>query len=76
MEQAGFGIRQEADPVLPGAERFSTREQAEYRLTREWVPLAQFYTESDYYYGCFLIGFDDLAAKRFDGMRSFTMFTE
>ncbi len=76
MEQVGFGGLQEAGPSLPGEERFTSSEKVEYRLTREWVPLAQFYTESDYYYGCFLISFDDLAAKRFDRMLSFTMFTE
>lgn len=48
----------------------------EYQLVREWVPLAQFYTASEFYYGCFLICFDDLAARRFENMRSFTMFTE
>ncbi|MBB5960752.1 hypothetical protein FHS29_007380 [Saccharothrix tamanrassetensis] len=47
-----------------------------YRLTREWVPLAQFPTGSQYHYGCFLIGRDDLADKRFDRTLSFTMFTE
>lgn len=58
------------------AERVRLRHEEEYRLIREWVPLAQFPTESEVYYGCFLISSDDLAAKRFGQMRSFTMFTE
>ncbi|MFC6093699.1 hypothetical protein [Saccharothrix lopnurensis] len=45
-------------------------------MIREWVPLAQFHTESDFCYGCFLIRSDDLAAERFGEVRSFTMFTE
>ena len=51
-------------------------EAGEYRLVREWLPLAQFYTASEYYYGCFLICSDDLANLHFDRMRSFTMFSE
>ncbi|MCX2951366.1 DUF1963 domain-containing protein [Lentzea sp. NEAU-D7] len=57
-------------------ERFRLRREAAYRLSREWVPLAQFPTPSEVYCGCFLIPRDDLAARRFDQMRSFTMFTE
>ncbi|WP_330276354.1 YwqG family protein [Lentzea sp. NBC_00516] len=61
---------------LQRAEWFRRLREEESRLRREWVPLAQFPTESDVYYGCFLISTDDLAARRFDRMRSFTMFTE
>lgn len=68
--------RQAADPDMSRAERVRLRHEEEYRLIREWVPLAQFPTESEVYYGCFLISSDDLAAKRFGQMRSFTMFTE
>ncbi|HEX7301822.1 DUF1963 domain-containing protein [Lentzea sp.] len=48
----------------------------EQRLVREWAVLAQFDTQSEFYYGCFLITLEDLAAQRFEAMRSFTMFTE
>ncbi|HWO68046.1 MAG TPA: DUF1963 domain-containing protein [Umezawaea sp.] len=65
-----------AELDVPESERSRLRHEEERRLVRDWVPLAQFYTQSDLYYGCFLIRFEDLAAKRFDGMRSFTMFTE
>ncbi|WP_394618642.1 DUF1963 domain-containing protein [Lentzea sp. JNUCC 0626] len=70
------GVRSRHEAGLPDPERFGASDVEEYRLTREWVPLAQFYTESDYHYGCFLISTDDLAAKRFERMRSFTMFSE
>jgi hypothetical protein len=68
--------RQAADPDMSGEERFRLRREEAYRLTKEWVPLAQFPTQGEFYYGCFLISSDDLAAQRFDQMRSFTMFTE
>ncbi|WP_432990631.1 DUF1963 domain-containing protein [Dactylosporangium sp. CA-233914] len=45
------------------------------RIIREWVPLAQFATSHDLYYGCFMIRWDDLAAGRFDRALSFTMFS-
>ncbi|CAM4081757.1 DUF1963 domain-containing protein [Kibdelosporangium persicum] len=61
---------------LSTSDLFRLCDAEESRLIREWVPLAQFLTESDYHYGCFLISLDDLAAKRFDTMLSFTMFTE
>lgn len=54
----------------------AARREEEQRLIQEWVPLAQFPTADEVYYGCFLIRKDDLAARRFDRMRSFTMFTE
>lgn len=76
MARADLVRRHGAFRDLPRAERFRLLRAEEHRLIREWVPLAQFHTESDYYYGCFLMSLDDLAAKRFDRARSFTMFTE
>ncbi|GAA5156766.1 DUF1963 domain-containing protein [Amycolatopsis dongchuanensis] len=76
MAKANLRDRLEANPDLPRSERFRLRDAEEDRLIREWVPLVQFYTQSDVHYGCFLISRDDLAAKRFDRMRSFTMFSE
>ncbi|MGI5498955.1 DUF1963 domain-containing protein [Lentzea sp. CA-135723] len=70
------GITSTHDGGLADPGRFGPGDVEEYRLTREWLPLAQFYTGSDYHYGCFLISSDDLEAKQFDRMRSFTMFTE
>ncbi|MFJ5986900.1 DUF1963 domain-containing protein [Lentzea sp. NPDC092896] len=75
-QMADAHLRNSAAAGLRGPERFRLLHEEEHRLIREWVPLAQFYTTSDLYYGCFLISFDDLAAGRFDQMRSFTMFTE
>ncbi|MGW6442880.1 DUF1963 domain-containing protein [Lentzea sp. NPDC055074] len=63
-------------PEVSREERFRLMDEEERRLIREWVPLAQFATASEFYYGCFLITTGDLAARRFDQMRSFTMFTE
>ncbi|QTR02735.1 hypothetical protein J7S33_27435, partial [Saccharothrix algeriensis] len=48
----------------------------EYRLTREWVPLARFGTGSRHHYGRFPINREDLAAKRFGLALSFTTFLE
>jgi hypothetical protein len=75
LAHAGFTSRLD-HPAVPDAERLNRSEMHEYLLTREWLPLAQFHTTSEFYYGCFLISADDLAARRFDQMRSFTMFTE
>lgn len=74
MARANLEHRHGAD--LSRSERVRLRGVEEDRLIREWVPLVQFHTRSDFYYGCFLISSDDLAAKRFDKVRSFTMFTE
>lgn len=59
-----------------GEEEWHRQREEAYRLEQEWVALAQFPTESEVYYGSFLISPDDLAAKRFDRAHSFTMFTE
>ncbi|SDG83469.1 Uncharacterized protein YwqG [Lentzea fradiae] len=57
-------------------EEYRLLDEEQYRLSREWTVLAQFLTRDEVYYGCFLIDSADLAVKRFDKMRSFTMFTE
>jgi hypothetical protein len=77
-EMATANLRNRPEAGLDRAETsdYSPIEAEEHRLIQEWVPLAQFYTQSDVHYGCFLISFEDLAAKRFDRMRSFTMFSE
>ncbi|MFI6993921.1 DUF1963 domain-containing protein [Nonomuraea wenchangensis] len=76
MATANLKNRSEAGLDRPGKWNFPLIHAEEHRLIQDWVPLAQFYTQSDFHYGCFLISFEDLAAKRFDGMRSFTMFSE
>ncbi|MFJ5987152.1 DUF1963 domain-containing protein [Lentzea sp. NPDC092896] len=76
MASVHLGDRPGDGPELHSAEWFRLLHEEADRLSRDWVPLAQFHTESDVYYGCFLISSDDLAAARFDQMRSFTMFTE
>ncbi|GLY97251.1 DUF1963 domain-containing protein [Actinoplanes sp. NBRC 103695] len=65
-----------ANPEMSQDEWRRLEHEEEERLVRQWVPLAQFSTESEFYYGCFLIDEDDLAAKRFDKIHSCTMFTE
>ncbi|CCH32688.1 YwqG family protein [Actinosynnema sp. NPDC047251] len=76
-QMAHIGITSRLDDSdFPGSERFQPGEVEKYRLTREWVTLAQFPTDSEVHYGCFLISRDDLADKRFDRTLSFTMFTE
>ncbi|MFD4638044.1 DUF1963 domain-containing protein [Lentzea sp. NPDC058436] len=76
-QMAYAGLTSQLDhPALPGQERLNRSEVEEYRLIREWLPLAQFYTTSEFYYGCFLISSDDLAGGHFDRMLSFTMFSE
>ncbi|MEV4534738.1 DUF1963 domain-containing protein [Asanoa sp. NPDC049518] len=76
MARAGLRARLETEPGLPRPERIRWRREEESRLIREWVPLAQFPTEYEVHFGRFLIRFDDLAAGRFDKMRSFPAFTE
>lgn len=66
----------ERHPDLPSSERYRAEQEETQRLMREWLPLAQFQTRDDVYYGRFLIRNDDLAAERFDKALSFTMFTE
>jgi uncharacterized protein YwqG len=66
----------ERHPDLPSSERYRAEEEETQRVMREWLPLAQFQTRDDVYYGRFLIRNDDLAAGRFDKALSFTMFTE
>jgi hypothetical protein len=63
-----------SEPTLEMAD-YDYEEQ--FRLKREWVTLACFDTADDeLYVGYFLIRFDDLAAGRFDKVRSFTTFLE
>ncbi|MEV4620300.1 DUF1963 domain-containing protein [Asanoa sp. NPDC049573] len=76
MARASLRARLETEPDLPRSERIRWRREEESRLIQEWVPLAQFPTESAVHFGRFLIRFDDLAAGRFDKMRSFPAFTE
>ncbi|RDI31682.1 DUF1963 domain-containing protein [Lentzea flaviverrucosa] len=68
--------RRAAGTDLSADERRRLQREEQHRLVREWLPLAQFPTQSDVYYGCFLLRAEDLAEKRFDQMRSYTMFTE
>ncbi|MBE1492078.1 YwqG family protein [Plantactinospora soyae] len=61
----------------PGPERAYRWEEAEHRVRREWVPLAQFAVPGEEYVnGRFLIRHEDLAARRFDRALSFCEFTE
>ncbi|WP_234590896.1 DUF1963 domain-containing protein [Micromonospora sp. MH99] len=76
MARASLRARLETEPDLARPERMRWRREEESRLIREWVPLAQFPTEFFCHFGRFLIRFDDLAAGRFDQMRSFPAFTE
>jgi hypothetical protein len=69
--------RQESGELdLSPAERDLLTQTETPRIIRDWLPLAQFATSDDFYYGRFMIRRDDLAARRFDRALSFTMFTE
>lgn len=61
---------------IPPSDTWDWLEEEEFRVTQEWVPLVQCDTDSDFYYGRYLISFDDLAACRFDKIRSFPGLTE
>ncbi|MFD5827203.1 DUF1963 domain-containing protein [Lentzea sp. NPDC060358] len=74
--QMSYGAVEGTGADLSREERSRLRHEEESRLNREWVTFAQFRTQSEFYYGCFLLKLDDLVARRFDEMRSFTMFTE
>jgi hypothetical protein len=64
-------------PLPPGPERLYRWAEAEDRVLREWVPLAQFAVpHEEYVNGRFLIRHEDLAAGRFDKALSFCEFTE
>jgi hypothetical protein len=56
-------------------ENFLVEEELQ-RVRREWIPLVQFETCDDVYFGRFLIRVDDLTARRFDRAVSWTEFTE
>jgi uncharacterized protein YwqG len=71
-------LAEEDDSSLPpGPERLYRWAEAEHRVMREWVPLAQFSVpHEEYVNGRFLIRHDDLAAGRFDKALSFCEFTD
>ncbi|MEU4424206.1 YwqG family protein [Actinoplanes sp. NPDC024001] len=63
--------------ALPYPENTVASDKEEFRVMREWVPLAQFgVPEEEYVNGRFLIRHEDLAARRFDEALSFSEFTE
>ncbi len=69
--------RKAGEPMPTGAaDREAMVAEDQQRVMREWVPLAQFGTVDEVYYGRFMIRHDDLAARRFDKAQSYTMFTE
>ncbi|MEU7876218.1 DUF1963 domain-containing protein [Dactylosporangium sp. NPDC049140] len=76
MARDSIRARLKTEPDLSRSERIRWRLEEVSRLIQEWVPLAQFPTEYEVHFGRFLIRFDDLAAGRFDKMRSFPGFTE
>ncbi|GIJ45361.1 hypothetical protein Val02_22470 [Virgisporangium aliadipatigenens] len=74
---ASVRARREAEELeLSPAEINALEEEETLRVMREWVPLAQFHTYDDVYFGRFMIRIEDLVARRFDRALSFAMFTE
>jgi hypothetical protein len=77
MAVENLEARQKAgDLVIPPGEEDFRLEEELHLVMREWVPLVQFEPGDDTYIGRFLIGVDDLAARRFDRAVSRTAFTE
>ncbi|WP_229075017.1 DUF1963 domain-containing protein [Actinoplanes sp. DH11] len=76
MAQDRLGVRLKTGPDVPPADRGRWLEEEEFRIRQEWVPLVQCDTNSEFYYGRYFISFDDLAACRFDKVRSVPGFTE
>ncbi|MEV4052032.1 DUF1963 domain-containing protein [Amycolatopsis sp. NPDC049688] len=74
-ENAEYEMAEDSTPPdAPDRDRLV--EEETIRLMREWIPLAQFQTEDQVHVGRFLIRHEDLAARRFERVRSLTMFTE
>ena len=62
--------------VIPKGKWYTHLEQEQYRLTSEWMSLAIFPLDDEFYYPSFAIRHDDLAAGRLDKAFSVTRFTE
>ncbi|MBE1493881.1 hypothetical protein H4696_000981 [Amycolatopsis lexingtonensis] len=74
-ENAEYGMAEDSIAHdVPDRDRLV--EEETIRLMSEWLPLAQFQLEDQVHVGRFLIRHEDLAARRFDRVRSLTMFTE
>ncbi|MEV6970585.1 DUF1963 domain-containing protein [Hamadaea sp. NPDC051192] len=68
-EQALAGREKTGEIVIPVASWYSHVEKETHRLTSEWVSLARFPVDNEFYYrsdGSFVIRHDDLAAGRLD----------
>ncbi|XRQ08619.1 DUF1963 domain-containing protein [Actinomadura welshii] len=75
-EQVLAGREKAGEIVVPMARWYTEVEKEKHRLASEWISLADFLTDSEVYYGRFVIHRDDLAAGRLDKAISATKFTE
>ncbi|MEV6304131.1 DUF1963 domain-containing protein [Actinoplanes sp. NPDC051861] len=75
-EQTLAGREKAGEIVVPVAQWYSAVDREKHRLTREWVSLARFPVDGEYYYGSFVIRGDDLAAGLLERALSVTEFSE
>ncbi|MEU8131150.1 DUF1963 domain-containing protein [Micromonospora sp. NPDC049049] len=75
LEMAEKKLRGRLTGIDRAQEAFLVEQQLQ-RTRREWLPLVQFETRDDVYFGRFMIRVDDLAAQRLDRAVSWTEFTE
>ncbi|MGW4468020.1 DUF1963 domain-containing protein [Micromonospora sp. NPDC004704] len=75
-EQTLAGREKAGEIVIPVAKWYSHVEEEKHRLTGEWVSLARFSLDDEFYSGSFVVRHDDLAAGRLDKGFSVTEFSE
>ncbi|WP_127501020.1 DUF1963 domain-containing protein [Actinoplanes solisilvae] len=75
-EQTLAGREQAGEIVVPVANWYSHVQREKHRLAGEWMSLARFSADDEFYSGSFVIRHDDLAAGRVDRAFSVTGFSE
>ncbi|MEV4625042.1 DUF1963 domain-containing protein [Micromonospora sp. NPDC049523] len=65
-EQTLAGREKAGEIAIPVAKWYSHVEEEKHRLTSEWVSLARFPVDDEFYYGSFVIRHEDLASGRLD----------
>ncbi|MEU8663921.1 DUF1963 domain-containing protein [Actinoplanes philippinensis] len=75
-EQTLAGREKAGEIVAPVANWYSAVEKEAHRLSGEWLSLARFPLDDEFYYGSFVIRHDDLSAGRLDQALSVTEFSE
>ncbi|BCJ50123.1 hypothetical protein Asp14428_15980 [Actinoplanes sp. NBRC 14428] len=75
-EQVLAGREKAGEITIPVAKWYSHVDDEAHRLAGEWVSLARFLLDDEFYAGSFAIRHDDLAAARWDRVLSVTRFSE